>query len=411
MKILTLSAVICLVASTAVADNKRTGTVNTNAATVQLRSNADPQVEARHHEISGTETHRNRGMIVKRHYGHREHGVEAHKDGHSKEDNDEDRDDEDEADDSADEDDDEDEKEKKGDDHKKGSDSKKDGKGKAGGSGGDDKKGGGGKKGSGAPGGKKDGAPSGGKKGGANDGKDAAKTAPGKGVDGGDKKGGGATNGDLAGTINDPNIPRDLASPLWLVQPYGASIWEQGRAYVISWGPNPDPILAKALKPNTPVDVRLMQGPPDMLREVAVLTANIDSALNSFQWTVPTTIPPANDYSIRLSHDGVLDTYSHYFEISAAGDARSTPSNVGLPLEMPQKGDVVVTNPLDNKIKPATPYNPVPEDVKPVEEPKPEVPVAAKPVTHVASGALGETHQNANMLAFALTLFGAVYLL
>ncbi|KAF9288462.1 hypothetical protein BGZ68_000253 [Mortierella alpina] len=405
MKILTLSAVLCLVASTAVADKKRAGTVDTHV--VQLsRNNADLQVEARHHEI--------RGVIVKRHDGqHKEHGVEAHKDGKKKSEDDEDRDDEDESDDSADEEDDEDEKEKKDDDHKKGSGgSKKDGKGKPGG---DDKKNGGGAK-KGPPGGKKDGTPAGGKKGGApGGGKDVAKPAPGKGVDGGDKKGGATNGGDLAGTVNDPNIPKDLASPLWLVQPYGASVWEQGRAYVISWGPNPDPVLAKALKPNTPVDVRLMQGPPDNLHEVAVLTADIDSALNSFQWTVPTTIPPAVDYSIRLSHEGVLDTYSHYFEISAAGDARSTPSNVGQPLEMPQKGDVVVTTPpMDNKNKPATPPNPVPEDVKPVveEPPKADVPVAAKPVTHITpNGAFGETHQNANMLAFALTLFGAVYLL
>ncbi|KAF9936308.1 hypothetical protein BGZ67_002477 [Mortierella alpina] len=400
MKILTLSAVLCLIASTAVADKKRTGLVHTN---IELDRNTDLQVEARHHEVSGVEARHHQGMIVKRHDGeHKEHGVEAHKDGKRKShDDDDDKDDEDESDDSEDEDDDD----EKSDDHKKG------------GSGGSKKDGGKGKGGAkkAPPGGKKDGTPTGGKKGGAGGGgKDAAKPAPGKGVDAGGDKKGGATNGDLAGTVNDPNIPKDLASPLWLVQPYGASIWEQGRAYVISWGPNPDPILAKALKPNTPIDVRLMQGPPDALREVAVLTANIDSALNSFQWTVPTTVPPANDYSIRLSHDGVLDTYSHYFEISAAGDARSSPSNVGQPLEMPQKGDVVVTNPpLDNKSKPASPPNPVPEDIKPVpvDEPKADVPVAAKPVSHVASGAFGETHQNANMLAFALTLFGAVYLL
>ncbi|KAF9965801.1 hypothetical protein BGZ70_004109 [Mortierella alpina] len=400
MKILTLSAVLCLVASTAVADKKRTGVVSTH---VELNSDRDLlQAEARHHEVSGMEARRHQGMMVKRHDGqHKEHGVEAHKDGkRSSNDDDEDKDDEDEADDSADEDDDEDEKEKKDDEPKKGD------------SGGSKKDGG---KGKGAPAGGKKGAPAGGRKGApAKGGKDAAKTAPGKGVDAGGDKKGGATNGDLAGTVSDPNIPKDLASPLWLVQPYGASIWEQGRAYVISWGPNPDPILAKALKPNTPIDVRLMQGPPDSLRDVAVLTADIDSSLNSFQWTVPTTIPPANDYSIRLSHEGLLDTYSHYFEISAAGDARSSPSNVGQPLEMPQKGDVVVTNPpLDDKSKPATPPNPVPEDIKPVVDtpPKADVPVAAKPVTHVASGAFGETHQNANMLAFALTLFGAVYLL
>ncbi|KAF9571668.1 hypothetical protein EC968_000336 [Mortierella alpina] len=411
MKILTLSAVLCLVASTAVADKKRTGLVHTE---VELNRDADlVQVEARHHEVNGMEARRYQGMIVKRHDGqHKEHGVEAHKDGKRKG-NDEDEDDEDESDDADEEDDDDDKEKKDNGGHKKGSDgSKKDGgKGKAGG--GDDKKDGGAPK-KGAPGGKKGGPPAGGKKGGAaGGGKDAAKTGPGKGVDAGGDKKGGATNGDPAGTVNDPNIPKDLASPLWLVQPYGASIWEQGRAYVISWGPNPDPVLAKVLKPNTPVDVSLMQGPPDALREVSVLTSNIDSALNMFQWTIPTTIPPANDYSIRLSHEGALDTYSHYFEISAPGDSRSSPSNVGQPLELPQKGDVVVTNPpLDNKNKPASPPNPVPEDIKPVvEPPKADVPVVAKPVKHIANGAFGETHQNANMLAFALTLFGAVYLL
>ncbi|KAG0361736.1 hypothetical protein BG005_007442 [Podila minutissima] len=209
---------------------------------------------------------------------------------------------------------------------------------------------------------------------------------------------------------DDSIIPHDYASPIWLVQPFGASIWAQGIAYVISWGPNPDPLYSKKLADKTTVDVSLMQGPPEELKEIAVLTKDADSSLNSFTWTVPTTVPPAKDYSIRLSHQGQIDTYSHYFEIAAAGDPRSSMSNVGEPLEMPQMGDVPkplddVSQPLDKNLKPNTPPNPFPAN-KPATTASP---AAAKPVKHASAAVVGS--QSANMLAFAMTLFGAVYLL
>ncbi|KAG0096667.1 hypothetical protein BGZ93_004158 [Podila epicladia] len=209
---------------------------------------------------------------------------------------------------------------------------------------------------------------------------------------------------------DDSNIPHDYASPLWLVQPFGASIWAQGTAYVISWGPNPDPLYTKKLADKTTVDVILMQGTPEELKEIAVLTKDTDSSLNSFTWTVPTTVPPAKDYSIRLAHEGQIDTYSHYFEIVAAGDPRSSMSNVGEPLEMPQMGDVPkplgdVPQPLDKNPKPNTPPNPPPAN-KPAATAQP---AAAKPVKHISAAVVGS--QSANMLAFAMTLFGAVYLL
>ncbi|KAF9334657.1 hypothetical protein BG006_001787 [Podila minutissima] len=209
---------------------------------------------------------------------------------------------------------------------------------------------------------------------------------------------------------DDSNIPHDYASPLWLVQPFGASIWAQGIAYVISWGPNPDPLYSKKLADKTTVDVSLMQGPPEELKEIAVLTKDVDSSLNSFTWTVPTTVPPAKDYSIRLSHQGQIDTYSHYFEIAAAGDPRSSMSNVGEPLEMPQMGDVPkplddVSQPLDKNLKPNMPPNPPPANKPATTAP----PAAAKPVKHTSSAVVGS--QSVNMLAFAMTLFGAVYLL
>ncbi|KAG0249160.1 hypothetical protein BG011_009557 [Mortierella polycephala] len=213
-------------------------------------------------------------------------------------------------------------------------------------------------------------------------------------------------------TVDDSKIPRDYASPLWIVQPYGASVWEQDRAYVISWGPNPNPDYAKAFKAQSPINIRLMQGPPDNLREVAVLQVDADAALNSFQWTVPATIPPADDYSIRLTHPGKLDAYSHYFEVVEAGDSRSSKSNVGEPLQMPQASNVLLPSDKGSKgpiIKPATPPNPFPADVKSKPVNPVSAPAGAKPAAQ--SAAMGETQQNANMLAFALTLFGAVYLL
>lgn len=197
-------------------------------------------------------------------------------------------------------------------------------------------------------------------------------------------------------------------APLWLVQPFGASVWEQGVTYVISWGPNPDPVYAKSLKPNTPIDVRLLQGPYDNLHEIAVLNTMMDSSLNSLTWTVPATLTPAHDYAIRLSHEGDLDTYSHYFEIVVKGDARSTKSNVGEPLKMPQMtGDVAPLTPLN---KPAAPPNPFPV-VK--TNPVPVKPAAAKPAMHSSASATvaGESRQGANMMALAMALFGAVYFL
>lgn len=104
-----------------------------------------------------------------------------------------------------------------------------------------------------------------------------------------------------------------------------------------------------------------------------------------------------------MSHASDVDTYSHYFEVVKAGDPRSKKSNVGEPLQMPQKGDM--PQPLNKgPIKPASPPNPVPA---PAATSKPVSPVA-KPAVH-ASSAHSEIHQGANMLALAMTLFGAVY--
>ncbi|KAF9962496.1 hypothetical protein BGZ70_008030, partial [Mortierella alpina] len=117
--------------------------------------------------------------------------------------------------------------------------------------------------------------------------------------------------------------------------PFGESVWEQGRAYEIRWGPNPNGEYAKALKPNSPVDISLMQGPPGALKEVAVLKNAANEATHKFKWTVPASMPVAIDYAIRI-HRGPVDTYSHYFEIVKAGDTRSSKSNLGEPEEMPR---------------------------------------------------------------------------
>ncbi|KAG0360727.1 hypothetical protein BGZ54_009414 [Gamsiella multidivaricata] len=213
----------------------------------------------------------------------------------------------------------------------------------------------------------------------------------------------------------DDGIPRDYTSPLWVVQPYGASVWEQNRAYVITWGPNPDPIYAKNIKPKSPVSIRLMQGPPKMLREVSVLANNVDESLHSFEWMVPTSVEPAKDYTIRVTHEGEIDTYSHYFEVAKAGDPRSSKSNVGEPIKLPQKGDQLDK---EGDTKPDAPSNSSPEESTANDAPpnssSEESTISA---SHVIGGAAAmhasaasET-LSANMLAFAMTLFGAVYFL
>jgi hypothetical protein len=211
----------------------------------------------------------------------------------------------------------------------------------------------------------------------------------------------------------DPNaaIPTDYESPVWLVQPYAESVWAQGTNYVISWGPNPDPNFAKNIAPKSPVEIRLMQGPPEELNVIATLVKSADSSLNSFQWLIPATLAPGKDYSIRITQPGKLDTYSHYFEVVPAGDKRANKSNVGEKLEMPQKGDVPEPVNKGPIIQPAAPPNPFP-----AEKPAASNPVPTNPITKPAAAAKpavnGATNQqNANILAFAMTLFGAVYFL
>ncbi|KAG0348841.1 hypothetical protein BG004_003988 [Podila humilis] len=219
------------------------------------------------------------------------------------------------------------------------------------------------------------------------------------------------------------------SSPLWMVQPYSASVWEQGQKYVISWGPNPDPVHVRRdpeLGDHYPVDIRLMQGGPDDLKEVAVIKGAIDSSTHSFTWTIPANLPPAADYTIRLSFkegggaDGKsgVDTYSHLFEISKKGDPRSTKSNVGEPLVMPQMGAVPL--PELNKpkggaiIPPAAPPNPFPAE-KTTTPPilNANEPAAAKPVSHVSSG--DSLHHisssRSSIVGLAMALFGSVFLL
>ncbi|KAG0371736.1 hypothetical protein BGX24_001254, partial [Mortierella sp. AD032] len=339
MKITTLSAVLCLVATTALADKKATihaKDLSTAASVADIR-------DARHHEINGS-------IVVKRadgpkgvnrhenqkKSGHKNHGVEAHSDGGSRYHDKGDGEGKD-AKKGGDDEEEEEEKEKKG-GHgdKKGGDSgdKKgdDGGDKKGNDDGDKKGDDGGDK-KGDNGGDKKGSDGGDKKGGDTGDKKGGDSGDKKGGDAGDKdvgdkKGGGVaapaagaddnqattTPDDKKGGTADPNIPRDYASPLWLVQPFGSSVWAQGETYVVSWGPNPDPVYAKSLNANTPVEIRLMQGPPDNLKEIAILSAGIDSSIHMLEWLVPTTVTPATDYSIRMSHAGDLDTYSHYFE-------------------------------------------------------------------------------------------------
>ncbi|KAF9272108.1 hypothetical protein BGZ88_005204 [Linnemannia elongata] len=162
-----------------------------------------------------------------------------------------------------------------------------------------------------------------------------------------------------------------------------------------------------------PVEIRLMQGAPDKLKPIETLAKATDSSSNSLKWVVPATLAPGKDYTIRITQAGKLDTYSHYFEVVPAGDKRASKSNVGAPLEVPKKGDV--PQPLNKGpiYQPAAPPNPFPAE-KPAgtsianNPASPSKPAAAKPVVN---GAATSHEQNANILAFAMTLFGAVYFL
>ncbi|KAF9364762.1 hypothetical protein BGX34_000494 [Mortierella sp. NVP85] len=353
MKITTLSVALCLAASTALADKKSTLKPIDNA----VGKRADPGVQ---------NAVQDRPLAQSKHH-HKEHYIEAHRDGKSKSSN---RNNQKGDHRSKDDQDEEKEEKEKGCNEEKEEGSK--GK-KAGGAG---KQSGNAKK-------SDEELLKDGKEQGIGNGKSDNKKS-------GDSKntsvkepqvrssvGSGVKNSNVATPgAADPGsaAPTDSTSPLWLAQPYGASL-----------GPNPDPIFAEAIKPKTPVDIRLMQGPPESLREVAVLKAAVDSNLHSFQWTVP---------------------------VAKAGDPRSNKNNVGEPLQMSQKGDLPQHTTKGPLIKPAAPPNPIPADNKPA-APKPAVnspPVAAKPVGHTSAAVEG-SHRSANMLGIALTLFGAVYLL
>ncbi|KAF8941143.1 hypothetical protein EDD21DRAFT_430039 [Dissophora ornata] len=365
MKVKALSAVLCLAAATTAINFNRPSYTNPYMNSLEKRDG--PMGVIRRESPNK----------------HDEHHVEAHKDGPRKHGKSEDHNSD----------------ENNGADGKDASDKKDEKNGKMDASETDNK--------SGNDGAGKDGksAADGDKGGNAPAGEDQGSKAPAGGNNGDDKKSGGTPS-----LTTDPSIPRDYVSPLWLVQPVGSSVWEQGRAYVITWGPNPDPAHAKLVKPKSSVDIRLMQGPPAGLHEIAMIAKSVDESLHSFQWTVPNTVTPAKDYTIRITQGTQVDTYSHYFEVTEAGDPRSSKSNVGEPILLPQKGDT--PHPLDKGpiIKPNNPPNPFPADkattVAPKIKPTSSAVAAAKPVAHTS--AASET-KSANMLAFALTLFGAVY--
>ncbi|KAF9122127.1 hypothetical protein BGW39_010003 [Mortierella sp. 14UC] len=278
MKIITLSTVL--------ADNMASASVYKNDHLSTAASVADnSKREARHHEINGSSGFKraidgpqgvNRHENQKKDGGHKkhdEHGLEAHSDGGD-----------DKKGDDAEQEGGEEEKERKG--GKKGGDKKDMDNEEIKGDAGDKKGDAGDKKGGDKDPAGNDAAPAAG----AND--KQATTTPAAGEE--DKKGG----------VTNPNVPRDYASPLWLVQPFGET-------YVVSWGPNPDPVYAKSLNPKTPIEIRLMQGPSDYLQEIAVLSNGVDSSVHMLEWLVPATVTPATNYSIRMSHAGDVNTYSH----------------------------------------------------------------------------------------------------
>ncbi|KAF9288784.1 hypothetical protein BGZ68_010609 [Mortierella alpina] len=356
-----MSALLCLAATAAAA---------TIPCAAHDRAASNP-LEKRDGMAAALQSNGDINYAAPKHKRHAEHSVEAHKDGKSKDDNDD-----------NDEDNDEDEEKKKDDGGNK--------------KGGNDGKKSGGKK---PPAGKPPAGKAPADKGPG--GKDGAKTVPGKGVT--------APN-----TNANEALTHDASSPIWIVQPFGQSVWEQGRAYEIRWGPNPNGEYAKALKPNSPVDISLMQGPPGNLKEVAVLKKAANEATHKFKWIVPASVPVATNYAIRVYRNKTpVDTYSHYFEIVKAGDPRSSKSNVGDPEELPQKGDAPMPLNKGPGPKPPGPPNPpppAPAAAKPIpSENNPTLSDTAKKPKH--SGASVRDVKGANVLAFAMALFCAVYFL
>ncbi|KAG0270243.1 hypothetical protein BGZ95_001776, partial [Linnemannia exigua] len=88
MKITTLSAVLCLVATTALADKKAT----LHGNDLSIAASVADKRDARHHEINGSMVVKradgpkgvNRHENQKKGSGHKDHGVEAHSDGGSR---------------------------------------------------------------------------------------------------------------------------------------------------------------------------------------------------------------------------------------------------------------------------------------------------------------------------------------
>ncbi|KAG0211745.1 hypothetical protein BGX28_007507 [Mortierella sp. GBA30] len=366
MKITILSALLCVAAAAAAATiHKKLDHGGIDISPLERRNNLAAVANA-----NGI-TDRKQKRINRD-----EHGVEIHKNDKRHDDDDDGEKEKDDKDkkkkdsgDKDDDDEDDDEKKKNDDERKKDGEGKKNGEGKKEGEGGKD----------------------------GEEKKDPAK-----------KDGKTPTKGGAAPKPNaDPAPSQAELSPLWIVQPVGGSVWEHGRTYVIVWGPNPDASYAKNLEPKSSIDIRLMHGPPEKLSEVAVLKAAADSSEHKLEWVIPATILPAKDYTIRITHEGKVDTYSHYFEVVETGDPRSSKSNVGEPLEMPKKGDKPMPLNKGPVIKPANPPNPLPQDKPAVN--KPATDEAAKPASQNSAGA--SEFQRANMLAFAMTLFGAVYFL
>ncbi|ORX93005.1 hypothetical protein K493DRAFT_338526 [Basidiobolus meristosporus CBS 931.73] len=90
------------------------------------------------------------------------------------------------------------------------------------------------------------------------------------------------------------------------------STWKAGSKNIITWQDNGE-------EPKMPAkfDIALMKGKETALALVSTIVKDVDSSLGQYEWEIPATLEPAQDYSIRMGTNPDV-SYSAYFEIQSS---------------------------------------------------------------------------------------------
>ncbi|KAL1920146.1 uncharacterized protein VTP21DRAFT_1292 [Calcarisporiella thermophila] len=99
-----------------------------------------------------------------------------------------------------------------------------------------------------------------------------------------------------------------VAAAPFVTQPITGTVWQAGSQVQIVWT-NGTP---------GPLPIKLMQGDPRALQQVAVITDSADGASGSYAWNIPANLPEGSQYSIALGNPPDIN-YSNVFTIKAAG--------------------------------------------------------------------------------------------